>query len=440
MAKKFRDIGPVFSYEPSYPYSKLLGHKTHLLRRAMWERGIKVIVPESSTGSLLTQKWGAKYGSRVLVFNGTMLSHSTLAANRVVQDKSRTKEILKNEQLQVPDGTVADSENIENVLNWFSSLRSRQVVIKPIKGSLGRGITTGIRSKESLRDHLSHLEESRVLVEEQIPGDDYRLLVVGGKFVAGMRRERAHVIGNGDSTLLQLVKEKNVVRKRMPFNGDYPLRLHEEAVRLAAAQGVNPDTPIPMGKRIELSQVSNIGAGGDSIDVTCEVHPLFVEIAEKAALSVEGLECCGVDIMASDISEAPDSQMWAILELNANSDIPIHHWPTKGTPQDVAGVIAEYYFPESRKSLVAKEIQLVGRVQRVGVQTWLEKHCMLMAITGYSTIVAKDTVLIHAEGSEAAIGKLIKDCIQPTEKAVVRQIDVRSAPVEGFDYFSMRSK
>lgn len=438
MVQEFRDTNPEFQYRPWFPHSDLLGHKTLLLQRAMWERGVKVVIPEGNSASLNTQRWAAKHGSQVLIFYGTMLAHSTFFANRVVQNKAKTKEVLQSRGLRVAHGITTTSERVEDAVKWFESLGSKKVVIKPIMGSLGRGIVLGVDSKESLRTHLQNIGDGEIVLEEQIPGDDYRVLVVGGKFMAAMRRDRAHVIGNGSSTLEQLIREKNDIRRKIPFNGNYLLRLDEAARSLVAAQGIEVDAPVPAGVKVELRCVSNIGAGGDSVDVTAHVHPHFVEIAESAANSFDGLECAGVDFMAEDLSAPPESQEWALLEINANSDLPIHHWPSVGIPQDVAGLIAGYYFPASQKTRVANKITLFGRVQRVGVQGWLEKRCTLLGISGYSKAVGDNSVEIHAEGSDVAIEQLIEDCIAPTEKAIVRRLEVDSVTVAGYEYFSMK--
>src|SRR5690606_12090213 len=122
-------------------------------------------------------------------------------------------------------------------------------------------------------------------------------------------------------------------------------RLTDEMKRNLAKRGFHEDSIIPQGEHIQLLPVANIGTGGDSVDVTDEVHPGFIEIAVKAAHAIPEVFFAGVDILAPDITAAPDEQEYAICEVNTRPDIGMHHFPVRGQRRDAAGALIEAIFP-----------------------------------------------------------------------------------------------
>lgn len=425
-----------FEYLPEYPNANLLGHKTFLLRRALLQRGVQIDIPKVAQAERSIAAWSARYGDRIIVFRGSMPAHSTFKAHKTVKNKAKAKEILDRAGVRVPQGIVVDANDNQMALDWFQNLSTKKAVLKPINGSLGNGIVTGISNEDSLLMALKNTTRDRVILEEHIEGEDHRFLVVGGEVRAVMRRDRAYVRGNGIDTVETLVRMKNEERAKVPFNQNHPLVLDEAALKLLAEQGLGKNSVLTEGESARLRSVSNIGAGGDSVDVTDEVHSGFLRMAERAAGAIGNLDCCGVDFLIEEVSKAPESQDWSIMEINANADIPIHHWPSQGISRDVAADVARYYFPEVETPKVeAKIIKIKGKVRNAGMEDWIARTATISGLGGKFVKSEKQTLEFKVEGTSASIEFFTSKLSKPTKTSIVESISIESETPEGAKFF-----
>ena len=176
-------------------------------------------------------------------------------------------------------------------------------------------------------------------------GNDYRVLVVGGRVVAASRREPPMVTGDGTRTVRELVAIANQDPRRGEGH-EKPLtaiRLDDTALMHLQTQGLDPDSVPGEGQTVWLRESANLSTGGTAEDVTEGVHPDVCRVCERAA-RVVGLDICGVDLMTPDISQ-PLGPSSGIVELNAGPGIRMHHHPSAGTARDVGGAIVDLLFP-----------------------------------------------------------------------------------------------
>jgi cyanophycin synthetase len=293
--------------------------------------------------SLVQLGWG-KYQQRV---RATMTSKTSSLAVDIAGDKDMTRRLLAAAGLPVPRGEMVRTD--DEAVNAAKRV-GFPVVIKPIDGNHGRGVALDLRSERDVRQGFKRaLKESRgglVVVESFVTGNDYRVLVVGGKMVAVAERVPAHVIGDGKHTVAELAQITNEDPRRGIGHEKVltKIKVDEAAVALVKKQGFAMDDVPPEETFVKLVSTGNMSTGGISIDRTWEAHEENVEIAEEAA-RVVGLDVAGIDFLAPDITKPVRETGGAIVEVNAAPGFRMHTHPTEGEPQYVAKDVVDLLFP-----------------------------------------------------------------------------------------------
>jgi cyanophycin synthetase len=174
-----------------------------------------------------------------------------------------------------------------------------------------------------------------------LQGTEYRVVCVDYQFVAAAFRKPAHVVGDGQHSIEELVAEKNQHpwRGKGHINNLSLIEIDELVVSYLQNQGYEPSSVPATGVEVALRKTANLSTGGEAWDVTDTVGPenkaLFESIARACDLNV-----CGIDIMCSSLSEPITQQAQAgVIEVNASPGLRMHHYPIQGTPRDVAGII-----------------------------------------------------------------------------------------------------
>ena len=297
----------------------------------------------------LVQLGLGKYQQRI---QATVTGRTSHIAVEMASDKEETNKLLGALGLPVPRQELV--QRVEDAVRAAKRI-GFPVVVKPYNGNHGRAISIHLTTDEQVATAFALAQEvSRsVIVESFVTGDDHRLLVVDGVLVAATRRTPAHVVGDGRSTIADLVTEVN----RDPRRGIghekvlTRLELDAKAVEFLAANGHSPSTVPPAGERVYLCATGNLSTGGTATDVTDIIHPDNAEMAVRAIKAV-GLDVGGVDFLSADISESYKSHGGGICEVNAAPGFRMHSAPSEGTPRDVAGPVIDMLFPKGTPSVV----------------------------------------------------------------------------------------
>ncbi len=278
-----------------------------------------------------------KNGKTEYIKQATRTSADNYMAPLIMENKAVTKSILENSGIQVPAGYVFDT--VQDAMDTYNELAGQDIVIKPKSTNFGIGITI-IKSLSSTKVYRDAVDEAfefdhSIIAEEFIDGKEYRFLIIDNKVIGVLQRIAANVTGNGTNTISELVESKN----NNPLRGiGYKKPL--EQVQLGTVektflkqQGKDFNTIPKNGEVVYLRKNSNISTGGDSIDYTDDMSPVFKEIAIKSAQAV-GARICGADIIiAGSISNPVMNtlhEVYSVIELNFNPAIHIHGYPHQG--------------------------------------------------------------------------------------------------------------
>ncbi|MDQ0221861.1 bifunctional glutamate--cysteine ligase GshA/glutathione synthetase GshB [Streptococcus moroccensis] len=286
------------------------------------------------------------------VKNGNMTSQDSYISPLIMENKVVTKKVLAQAGFQVPESIQVTS--LEEAEQVFSLVCSKPIVIKPKSTNFGLGISIfekGITDKGDFLKavELALLEDKEVMVEDFIVGTEYRFFVLGDETKAVLLRVPANVIGDGVSTVKELVavKNTNILRgdgKSTPLK---KIELGELEQLQLKAQGYTVDSVISEGETVYLRANSNISTGGDSIDMTDEVHPSYKTIAVAIAKVMQA-KVCGVDLIIPDITLPADSSptSYGIIEANFNPMMMMHIFPAKGTSRRLTTDVLKMLYPE----------------------------------------------------------------------------------------------
>jgi cyanophycin synthetase len=289
------------------------------------------------------------------------------------------------------------------------------VAVKPVVGHKGIGVTADVRDPEELEfafsravDAISEEQPKQVIVERSISGADFRLLCVNGRFVAATERRPASVIGDGRSTIAELIKRENRTRARMdtPTSALSKIQCDEAMEMYLEAQGLSLDSIIETDRTVYLRKVANLSAGGVSIDATPTIHPDNAILAQDIAQHFR-LTCLGIDTIARDLSKSWKSGDFGILEINAAPGIFMHLNPAVGESVDVPSHILETFF----ESGTAARIPIVT-FNRISVQEIQETidHILLQHPNWTIGAVCRDGVFVNR--SEKVLSKDYNSNIQ----------------------------
>lgn len=322
--------------------AKLKTNSAQLILEAALKRGLKVKVISSRFNLLKLT-----YNGESLFIKGTSFPVNPQPACFIANNKFLTKKILRSHNIPIPKSwlvrTSSEARKIVLRKNLFPC------VLKPAMGAHGNKVFANIESLEEFNEVLPLIftrpGKKNVLIEEFVKGKDYRLLVIGDKVSAVMERTPAHVAGDGENNIRQLIAKFN----QSPLVGkkyEKPLckiRLNGEVKRILKKQDKKLTYIPKKGERVFLRQNANVSTGGTGKDVTDEVNHELKEVAVKAAKAI-GMVITGVDI----IYDEPSGKLH-VLELNDCPGIDIHRYPAIGKSREVARDIVEFLFDKQLK-------------------------------------------------------------------------------------------
>ena len=310
------------------PYAKIIVDEAR-------RRGIGVEVTDAEGGF-----FRLTHGGRSLVCRESLSELTTGIAMSICDDKAVTRRAVAKAGVVAPDQIEAgDREALEAFLEKHGA-----VVVKPARGEQGRGITVGLDTMEDLEAAIEDAKAfcDRVVVEAMVEGDDLRIIVIDFKLVAAAIRRPAHVIGDGKSTVRELI-EKQSKRRQAATGGESSIPMDGQTEKCVAKAGYAMDDVPAENTVITVRKTANLHTGGTIHDVTGEVHPALVEAAVKCARAID-IPVCGIDFMV----KSPRGPDYAFIECNERPGLANHE------PQPTAERFIDLLFPLSMPAAVRR--------------------------------------------------------------------------------------
>ena len=286
------------------------------------------------------------YGANQKRIQATVTSETSSIGVEIACDKEDTKFLLEQAEVEVPRGDIIGRESsLAEACRYVGF----PLVVKPVGGNHGRGITVNIKNYDDalVAFHAAKNVSPKVIIEKYITGEDYRLLVINNVLVAAAKRSPAHIIGDGKSTIKELVDEVNKDPRRGYGHENVltKITINDLTKTIIAAKGYNEESVPAEGEKVILKDTANLSTGGTAEDVTDIVHPSNVSMAERISKIID-LDICGIDIMTTDISQPLNETGGAVLEVNAGPGFRMHLAPTTGLPRNVAAPVVDKLFPQ----------------------------------------------------------------------------------------------
>jgi cyanophycin synthetase len=284
------------------------------------------------------------YGANQKRIQATVTSETSSIGVELACDKEDTKYLLEQAEVLVPRGDIIGRESsLEEACRYVGF----PLVVKPVGGNHGRGITVNIKNYEDalVAFHAAKNVSPKVIIEKYITGEDYRLLVINNVLVAAAKRTPANVVGDGKSTISELVEEVNKDPRRGYGHENVltKITINDLTRTIIAAKGYTEDSVPSKDEIVILKDTANLSTGGTAEDVTDIVHPSNVSMAERISKIID-LDICGIDIMTTDISQPLEETGGAVLEVNAGPGFRMHLAPTIGLPRNVAAPVVDKLF------------------------------------------------------------------------------------------------
>ncbi|WP_166354825.1 acylphosphatase [Phytoactinopolyspora limicola] len=349
-------------------------------------------------------------------------------------DKQITRVLLQRAGVSVPEGQQfslrqrAQAVEYAHWLGW-------PVVVKPQAGTGGVGVTTNIRSEDEVTwaiDAVAATKHERFVVERHIEGDAYRFIVADNRVLSVTFRQPANVVGDGVSTVAELIEMTNELRRTTQKLQTRPIKLDDRARFQLERQELRWDSVPDAGQTVVLSTAGSITQGGETYQVLEETHPTLLDMAVRSVQAIPGLHISGVDFLISDHRLPLDEQAAGICELNASPAGSSHHFPLFGTPKNISLDLMRAQCRLNGVPLRTKatelclDLEIRGKIQGVGYRQWMASLATEFGLSGWVRNTAEPQVvqaqIAGPAGPTAALASL---AIEGPSQASPRSVRTR---------------
>lgn len=288
------------------------------------------------------------YGKNQVRFRATMTDKTSSIAVDLASDKNATKHMLQEAAIPVAKGDcISDRDDLEKTIERIGF----PLVLKPLDGNHGKGASINVNSLEDAYIAFEHAKKysRRIIIEKFISGFDFRVLVINHRFIAAALREPAHVTGDGKSSIQKLIDKENADPRRGYGHENVltEITINKETQDQLLKYNYTLDTVLKKGEVCYLKGTANLSTGGTSTDVTDIVHPNNIIMCERISRII-GLDICGIDIMAQNLSEPLTENGGVVLEVNAAPGFRMHLAPANGLPRNVAAPVIDMLYPAGK--------------------------------------------------------------------------------------------
>lgn len=324
----------------------------------------------------------------------SLTDRTSIVAHKLSRDKRLANRRMA--ELRVPSPMQIKVTSVETAFKAVERL-GFPVVIKPLKGRGGYGVTCDVRGWDEIDSAFLYAKElgPNVLVERNVTGVDHRLLVIGGKFSGGIRRQPPTIVGDGVKTVQELIDDLNSdpFRDGLLMN---KVNYDHEMRRSLQRSGVSLETVIAQGEICPLRLVSNVALGGVAHDCTDFVHQDNRELAERVARGFD-LDIAGVDFITPDICRSYKEVGGEVIEVNARPGLLMHVWPRFGTSRDVASKAFEHLYPKNETGWIP--IVVVAGDRGTGTAARMVDQ-LLRGCGKYTGLSLRETSYVNGEASD----------------------------------------
>lgn len=371
----------------------------------------------------------------VQVFFWDVRSNEAAVGAKIATHKLFTHRFLDRGSVSKPRYKIVHSA--EGAASFAAKL-AKPVVVKPIKGTRGRGVAIGLKSEEEVKRAYEQAKSSiGVLVEEQVSGIEYRFFVLGGQVLSVLGKKSAHIVGDGTMSVSELVDAKNELRALNPRLMTSLIPRDEWVETNLAKQGLSWESIPAQGQEVVLRHEANISMGADTFDATDSVPEMAKQVAIEAVAAVPGLDWAGVDVMVDTSDESSPAAY--IIEVNTGPGIGGHHFPMHGAPRDLATPIWRRAY-EKQKALAAtfsiapihvappapcqRLVSIEGKVQGVGFRKWLRREATALNVQGWVRNRKDGSLQAVLKGERAKVEQLLGKLHFGPKAALVTNVSV----------------
>jgi len=291
----------------------------------------------------------AEYGKHIEWILDRDSSITPYSVSIICGDKYITKKILQRSEISVPTGEMF-YPNEAQLSIFYARKIGFPVVIKPVFGSHGDHIYMDVENEKELKNIVKEVFVKDIgkpfIIEKQFEGKEYRVFLTKNGDYAVLHRDPAHVIGDSNHTILELIELENEKRKAR-INSLCPISIDEITEVYMNKNNISLSDIPKENEKVYLRHNSNVAKGGLCIDYTEQIHPSVIENCKKILDTFSGLSYVGIDYMSKDIKQNQTPDMYNIVEVNTVPGIHMHMRPSLGTPRNIAKYMVDMIFPET---------------------------------------------------------------------------------------------
>jgi len=292
------------------------------------------------------------YGKNQVRFRATMTDKTSSIAVDLASNKDETKKMLEAAAIPVAKGyCISEIEEVATVIEKIGF----PLVFKPLDGNHGKGASINVKTATEAIAAFEHAKKysRNIIAEKFITGFDYRILVINHRFIAAALREPAHIIGDGVSSILQLIDIENTDPRRGYGHENVltEITIDRETYEELEKQHFTLESVLSIDQKCYLKGTANLSTGGTSTDITDIVHPSNIFIFERISRII-GLDICGVDIVATNLNEPLEVTGGVVLEVNAAPGFRMHLAPANGLARNVAAPVLDMLYPIGKSSTI----------------------------------------------------------------------------------------
>lgn len=327
---------------------KRVGKSVHMVLQEAEKNGI------SWENLPYTRMFKLKYMNSIKYFHAQVPSETTEFAYYCCKNKDVSKRILEEAGIAISKGYILKYNDAPNVkMNLFNALK-KPLVVKPANSLQGNNVHLNITSRYKYNKAIREIYDTHskrkvdILVEQMFMGDEYRVLATQDKILSVIKRIAANIVGDGTSTIEELITEKNLHPIRTEMSTYKDIIIDKRIIGFLKKQGLKLSSIVKRGERVFLhpSGPLDISLGGDTIDVTDDIHPSVHEIVKVIMKSMPGLALTGIDYITKDIEAPQTADNYRIIEINASPSLDWNEFPLEGPRRRIAYEFLKIMFPK----------------------------------------------------------------------------------------------